>query len=133
MPGSKRRFLSSLFCDTIIIISGILLESATHSLRYRSGFLFQLVPVIHNVSVRMVRESRGAPHGSHQRIGTCSAREDPAMLAECHGVRRSQIPEWSQHRGSLEEDIRVARVRTGYIPRVHLVPVNRPGRSISLL
>lgn len=81
----------------------------------------------------MVRESRGAPHGSHQRIWTCSVGEDPAMLTERHGVRRSQIPEWSQRRGPLEEDIRIVRVRTGYILRVHLVPVNRAGRSISPL
>lgn len=81
----------------------------------------------------MVRESLGAPHGSHQRIGTCSAGEDPAMLAERHSVRRSQIPGRSQHRGPVEEDIRVARVRTDYTPRVHLVPVNRASRSISSL
>jgi len=96
------------------------------------GSLFKQAAVIENVSVRVVRESRGAPHGSHQRIGTRSVGEDPTVLTQRQGVCRSQIPKRSQRRGTTKEDIRVARVR--YPPRVpsrvHLVPVNRADRSI---
>lgn len=131
MPGRSTN--SHPLSFAILLPGGILFESATRSPRCRSGFFFQQAPVIQNVSVRMVRESHGAPHRSHQRIRTCSAGEDPAMLAESHGVRRSQISGRSQHRGPVEEDIRITRVRTGYTHRVHSVPVNRAGRSISPL
>jgi len=80
----------------------------------------------------VVRESRGAPHGSHQRIGTRSVGEDPTVLTQRQGVCRSQIPKRSQRRGTTKEDIRVTRVRypPRVPPRVHLVPVNRSSRSI---
>ena len=47
------------------------------------------LPVIDNVSVRVVRETRGAPHGSHQRIGTRSVGEDLTVFTGCQSICRS--------------------------------------------
>lgn len=97
------------------------------------GSLFKQAPVIENVSARVVREPRGAPHGSYQRRGTRSFRKDPTVLTGRQGVCHSQIPKRSQRRGTDKEDIRVTWVRNGILLGVHFVPVNRADRSISPL
>jgi len=108
------------------------------TLRARSRVTFFRIgaAVNENVSARVVRGPYGAPHRSHQRIGTHFAGEDPAVLSGRQGVRHSQIPKRPEQGRPVEEDIRVTRVRSiahssfPFFPFAFL-PVNRTGRSIS--